>query len=345
MLETPFTKAFGIDCPIAQAPMGGSVTVDLISAVCEAGGLGMQGVSWHEPAAMVAEIAAIRRRTARPFAVNLALQWDQHARLATCIDAGAPVVSLFWGDPTAYFPRLRAAKVKTIVTVGSADEAKRAADLGADAICAQGVEAGGHVWSKVGTMVLLPAVVDAVTPLPVIAAGGIADGRGLAAVLALGGAGAKIGTRFLATPEAYAHDEWKRRIIAARETDTVHTELFDLDWPNAPHRVLRNSTYERWDAAGRPPSGRRPGEGEVVARQPDGTPLLRYSDTGPVAGASGNIEATGLYAGQSAGLVRDLVPVGALITRIVAEAEAALAYAGALRRQGQPIDASDMPRG
>ena len=245
MLRTLFTKAFGVDCPIAQAPMGGSVTADLICAVCEAGGLGMQGVSWHKAAAMVAEIAAIRRRTARPFAVNLALQWDQHTRLAQCIDAGAPVVSLFWGDPTAYFPRLRAAKIKTIVTVGSADEAKRAADLGADTICAQGVEAGGHVWSSVGTMVLLPAVVDAVTPLPVIAAGGIADGRGLAAVLALGGAGAWIGTRFLATPEAYAHDEWKRRIVAARETDTVHTELFDLEWPKAPHRVLRNSTYDR----------------------------------------------------------------------------------------------------
>jgi nitronate monooxygenase len=260
------------------------------------------------------------------------MQWDQHTRLAQCIDAGAPVVSLFWGDPTAYFPKLRAAKVKTIVTVGSTDEAKRAADLGADAICAQGVEAGGHVWSTVGTMVLLPAVVDAVTPLPVIAAGGIADGRGLAAVLVLGGAGAWIGTRFLATPEADAHDEWKRRIVAARETDTVYTELFDLDWPKAPHRVLRNSTYDRWDAAGRPPSGRRPGEGELVARQRDGTALLRYSDTSPKAGASGEIEATCFYAGQSAGLVRDVVPVGVLVRRIVAEAEAALARADAMRR-------------
>ena len=327
MLTTPFTTTFGLDTPIAQAPMGGAVTVDLICAVCEAGGLGMQGVSWHGPDAMVAEIAAIRRRTARPFAVNLVLQWDQHARLAQCIDAGAPVVSLFWGDPTAYFPRLRSAGVKTIVTVGSADEAKRAADLGADAICAQGVEAGGHVWGQVGTMVLLPAVVDAVSPLPVIAAGGIADGRGLAAVLALGGAGAWIGTRFLATPEAAAHDDWKSRIIAARETDTVHTELFDLGWPNAPHRVLRNSTYDLWDAAGRPPSGQRPGESEVVARQLDGAALLRYDDSPASPGAIGEIEATCLYAGQSAGLVHDIVSAGELVRRIGAEAEAALARA------------------
>jgi nitronate monooxygenase len=332
MIDTSFTRAFGVDCPITLAPMGGAVSVDLICAVCEAGGLGMQGVSWHESAAMVGEIAEIRRRTRRPFAVNLVMEWDQHARLAQCIEAGAPVISLSWGDPTAYFPRLRTAKVKTIVTVGSADEAKRAADLGADAICAQGVEAGGHVWSTVTTMVLLPAVVDVVAPLPVIAAGGIADGRGLAAALALGGAGAWIGTRFLATPEADAHEDWKRRIVAARETDTVYTELFDIGWPRAPHRVLRNSTFDRWEATGRPPSGQRPGEGDVPARQPNGTPLPRYSFEPPLPGASGEIEATCLYAGQSAGLVRDIVPAGALVTRIVAEAEAALAAANVLRR-------------
>jgi NAD(P)H-dependent flavin oxidoreductase YrpB (nitropropane dioxygenase family) len=332
MIRTPFTTAFGLEYPIAQAPMGGAVTADLICAVCEAGGLGMQGVSWHEPDALDLEIAEIRRRTARPFAVNLVLEWDQHARLSRCIDAGAPIVSLFWGDPTAYFPKLRSSGVKTIITVGSADEAKRAADLGADAICAQGVEAGGHVWGQVGTMVLLPAVVDAVSPLPVIAAGGIADGRGLAAVLALGGAGAWIGTRFLATPEAQAHDAWKRRILAARETETVHTELFDLGWPRAPLRALRNSTFDLWDAAGRPPSGQRPGENEVVARQLDGAALLRYDDSPARTGATGEIEATCLYAGQSAGLVHDIVPAAELVRRIGAEAEAALARAGALRR-------------
>ena len=103
MIRTAFTTAFDLDYPIAQAPMGGSVTLDLIFAVCEAGGLGMQGVSWHDSDKMVAEIAEIRRRTARLFAVNLVLEWDQHTRLAQCIDAGAPVISLFWGDPTAYF--------------------------------------------------------------------------------------------------------------------------------------------------------------------------------------------------------------------------------------------------
>jgi nitronate monooxygenase len=150
-------------------------------------------------------------------------------------------------------------------------------------------------------------------------------------VLALGGAGAWIGTRFLATPEANAHDEWKRRLVAARETDTVYTEIFELGWPKAPHRVLRNSTYDRWDAAGRPPPGQRPGEDEQVARERDGAALVRYSSTSPKTGASGNIEATCLYAGQSAGLVHDVVPAGVLVRRIVAQAEAALVRADAMR--------------
>jgi nitronate monooxygenase len=334
MLQTDFTRKLGIECPVAQAPMGGSVTVDLIAAVANAGGLGMQGVSWHEPADLVAELKTIRRRTSRPFAANLCLEWDQHERLGLCLDHGAPVISLFWGNPAPYFPQLRSAGVKTIVTVGSAEEAKRAADLGADIICAQGIEAGGHVWSRVGTMVLLPAVADAVKPLPVIAAGGIADGRGLAAALILGGAGVWIGTRFLATPEAGAHPDWKRDIVEARETDTVLTELFDLGWPNAPHRVLQNSTYDSWKAAGSPPTGVRPGEGETVAHESDGSPIPRYSDTPPRPGTTGDIEATCRYAGQSAGLVRDIVPAAVLVKRIVAEAEAALAHAHSAR----PVD-------
>jgi NAD(P)H-dependent flavin oxidoreductase YrpB (nitropropane dioxygenase family) len=259
-----------------------------------------------------------------PFAVNLVLEWDQQERLALALDEGAPVVSLFWGDPAAYLPVIRRAGAKSMVTVGSADEAKRAADLGADVIVAQGVEAGGHVWGNVGTMVLVPAIVDAVAPLPVVAAGGIGDGRGIAAALALGAAGAWMGTRFLATPEARAHDDYKSRLVAARETDTVHTELYDLEWKEAPHRVIRNSTYDAWEAAGEPPPGGRPGEGEAVAWLPDGSALPRYSDDPPPPGTTGNIEATCLYAGQSTALIRDILPAGELVRRLVSETEAAL---------------------
>jgi nitronate monooxygenase len=331
MLQSAFTRLVGVDHPILLAPMGGAVSVRLALAVAQAGAFAMFGASWDEPDKLRATLSSFRAASSAPFAVNLCLEWDQQERLAIALDAGVPVVSLFWGDPAAYLPRIRRAGARSMVTVGSADEARRAADLGADMIVAQGVEAGGHVWGKVGTMVLVPVVVDAVAPLPVIAAGGIADGRGIAAVFALGAAGAWIGTRFLATTEADASDDYKARLVAARETDTVHTELFDLDWPRAPHRVIRNSTYDRWEASGSSPSGQRPGEGEPVVRQADGTVLLRYSDDTSKPGATGDLEAACHYAGQSTGLVHDILPAGDLVLRLVGETEAALAAAAHIR--------------
>ncbi len=326
MIETDFTRLVGVRHPILLAPMGGAVSHALAIAVAKAGAFAMFGASWHTSERLGQQIADFRAATAAPFAINLCLEWDQNERLAIALDNGAPLISLFWGDPTHYLPIIRAAGAKALVTVGSADEAKRAGDLGADAIVAQGVEAGGHVWSKVGTMVLVPAVVDAADGIPVIAAGGIADGRGIAAALALGASGAWIGTRFLATVESDASDDYKERLIKARETDTVYTELFDLDWPRAPHRVIRNSTYDRWIAAGSPASGKRPGEGEPVVRQADGTVLKRYSDDTPKPGATGELEAACHYAGQSAGLVRDVMPAGDLVRRLMAETEAQLSH-------------------
>lgn len=325
MMQTSFTRMMGVDHPILLAPMGGAVSLQLALAVAGAGAFPMFGASWDEPEALRAKLRGFRAAGRSAFAVNLCLQWDQHRRLAIALEEGAPAISLFWGDPAPYLPVVRRSGARSMVTVGSAEEARRAADLGADIVVAQGVEAGGHVWGEVATMVLVPAVADAVAPVPVIAAGGIADGRGIAAALALGAAGAWIGTRFLATAEANVATDYKQRLLAARESDTVHTELFDLGWPRAPHRVIRNSTYRAWDAAGRPPSGRRPGEGEPVAQQADGAALLRYSDDTAGPGARGEIEATCLYAGQSVGLVRDLPPAGELVRRLVAQSEEALA--------------------
>jgi NAD(P)H-dependent flavin oxidoreductase YrpB (nitropropane dioxygenase family) len=173
-------------------------------------------------------------------------------------------------------------------------------------------------------------VVDAVAPRPVLAAGGIADGRGIAAALALGAAGVSIGTRFVASVECGAHPDYKAGIVAARETDTVFSELFDVGWPDAPHRSLRNSTYEAWRAAGCPPPGRRPGEGEAVATHSvTGQPVLRYTDRAPVAELQGNVEAMALYAGQGCGLVDDVRPAGEIVAALVAETEAALARVAA----------------
>jgi nitronate monooxygenase len=140
-------------------------------------------------------------------------------------------------------------------------------------------------------MALAPTVVDRVSETPVIAAGGIADGRGLAAAMALGACGAWIGTRFLASPEAAIHSRYRDLLLAAKETDTEYSVLFDVNWPNAPHRTLRNGTFEEWQRASCSRSGKRPGEGDIVAKKPAGANVLRYENHTPKAGASGDIDA------------------------------------------------------
>ena len=190
------------------------------------------------------------------------------------------------------------------------EEAPRAAYFGADIIVARGVESGGHVWSTVSTMVL---VCDAAPDVPVVGAGGIAVACGVRAALALGAQGEWLGTRFLATVELGAHDDFKKRLLAARATDTVYCTLFDQGWPDAPHRALRNSTVRLWENAGCPATGSRPGEGEVIGSFPNGDPIPRYGVPAPMQGAGGEIEAFALYAGQSVGLIRDLPPVAAVM--------------------------------
>jgi len=152
--------------------------------------------------------------------------------------------------------------------------------------------------------------------VPVVAAGGIADARGVRAALALGAEGVWVGTRFLATHESGAHEEFKKLLVSAAATDTEYTSLFDGGWPHAPHRALRNSTMERWEQAGRPPSGSRPREGEVIGAFPDGRPIKRYDVPAPMQGATGEIEVFALYAGQSVGLVRDIEPVAAVMAEL-----------------------------
>ena len=273
-MKTALCERLGIELPIIQAPMGGAVGPALASAVSNAGGLGML-VPWR------ADIDAVRRQiremralTSRPFGVNLNLEFPQEERLAACLDEGVPVISFFWRDPSSLVPRAKAGGAIVLHTVGSVADARRAVNCGVDIVVAQGWEAGGHVRGTVATMPLVPAVVDAVSPAPVVAAGGIADGRGLAAALALGAAGAWIGTRFLASHEAIIHARYRERLLQASENDTVYLEnLFDVRWRNAPHRTLRNQTVDAWEAAGRPPQRQAPWRGRgdryLAIQRPD----------------------------------------------------------------------------
>lgn len=184
-------------------------------------------------------------------AANLNQEFPQEERLAACLDGGVSVISFFWRDPSALAARAKAGGATVLHTVGSAADAKRAVNCGVDIVVAQGWEAGGHVRGTVATMPLVPAVADAVAPVPVVGAGGIANGRGLAAALALGAGVAWIGTRFLVSLEAAVHPRYREWLLRANENDTVFLEnLFDRRWPDAPHRTLRNPTVEAWEAAG-----------------------------------------------------------------------------------------------
>jgi NAD(P)H-dependent flavin oxidoreductase YrpB (nitropropane dioxygenase family) len=311
MNESSLCTMLGIERPIVQAPM--AAIPPLAAAVSNAGALGMLALTWSADAGVVVrETAAL---TSRPFGGNFVLTEDQHRRLDQALAAGLRVVSLMWGDPHGYVEPVHAAGGLVMHTVGSAEEARRAVASGVDVIVAQGWEAGGHVWGTVATLPLVPAVVDAVTPVPVIAAGGIGDARGVAAVFALGAQAAWLGTRFLLAREMPIHEEYRTRLMAAAETDAQwYPDLYDVGWPDSPHRALRNSTGNAWDAAGRPPLGHRPGEGEVIARFASGESIVRYEPAPPMLGTTGDIEALSMWAGQSVALARQPQSAADIVT-------------------------------
>ena len=299
--------------PVMQAPVGPAATPELAAAVSEAGGLGSLGASWTEPALLREQIGAIRRRTDRPFAVNLVLDFDQEARLELVCEEGVPIVSFSWGVDARLVERAHAAGCVVIAQAGSLAEARAAVAAGADALIAQGVEAGGHVQ---GETPLLELVAGLRGRVPVIAAGGVADADGLRRALAAGAAGVAMGTRFLATPEADIHPGYAEQLVAAEPEDTVLTYLFDGGWPGAAHRVLRNSTFRDWEAAGSPEPGARPNEGEVVA-ETDGVPIARYAADEPRRSTTGEIEAMCLYAGRGVGGITSVEPAAEIVARMV----------------------------
>jgi nitronate monooxygenase len=314
-MPTHVCELLEIEQPIVQAPMGAAANARLASTVSNAGALGTVALTWvRDVGGVVSDTAEL---TDRPFGGNFVLEWDMHRRVEEALEAGLRIVSLTWGDPTPYVDQVHEAGALLMHTVASADEARRAVHAGVDVIVAQGWEAGGHVLGTVATLPLVPAVADAVAPVPVIAAGGISDARGVKAVLALGAQAAWVGTRFLLAEEARVHPDYRRRLIGACETDADwYANLYDVGWPNAPHRALRNSTAEAWQKAGRPQPGARPGEGEAVAHDASGQPLVRYSSETALEGATGDVEALSLWAGQGVALVKGVQPAAEIVAEL-----------------------------
>jgi NAD(P)H-dependent flavin oxidoreductase YrpB (nitropropane dioxygenase family) len=325
MWKTRFCERFGVELPIMLAGMGAVALADLAAAVSEAGGMGTVALVGFTPEGIHNEIAAARRLTRKPLACNLLIPFLQPGVAEAVAAAPVDAVTLFWGAPAEHVARFKDAGKKVIWQCGSAEEAAAAKDAGADMIIAQGVEAGGHVRGLVSTMALVGQVRDAIgEDLPMLAAGGLADGRALAAVLALGADGAVFGTRLLASRESAAHPSYKQRVVDARAEDTVHTKLYDMGWPDAAHRVLRTAVYEEWERAGRPESGKRPGEGKPVGTLKHAgmamPPLVKYTVMPPAEYLEGEVDEFAFYAGMSCALVKDIAPAGEIVRRIAAEA-------------------------
>ncbi|CAN5575657.1 enoyl-[acyl-carrier-protein] reductase FabK [soil metagenome] len=335
-LETPLTELLSIETPIIQAPIGGATTPELVATVSNAGALGMLSLTWRSPEEARELIRQTRLLTSKPFGINLVLEWDPSDRLAIAIEEQVALISFFWGDPGPWIADCHAADILVSHSVGSPQEAVRSVEQGVDFIVAQGVEAGGHVWGEVGTMALVPAVADAIPGTPVVAAGGIADGRGFAAALALGAAGIWMGTRFLLAREAPIHTEYRSRLERSSVTDTVLTDIFDDGWPNAPLRTLRNPTYEAWVAAGRPSPDLRTDSEDVIAIRSDGSDILRYQGDFPTEDVTGDLASMVQYAGQSVGLIDRSACASEIVETVTAQAVEVMVRLGADHRSILP---------
>src|SRR6266508_3086068 len=295
--------------------MAGATSVPLVAAVSNAGGLGTLGIARTPAEQIPKDIGAIGDAAKGPFGVNFLLFVAREPAIDAALNARPPVFSAAWARPDqdlrALFGRAHEAGSQVMYMVGTVPEALRAKAAGADVIVAQGTEGGGHVgW--MASMAVLPMIVDAVGSTPVLAAGGIADGRGLAAALALGAQGVLLGTRFLATKESPLHPNFKQAILDSDGHDTVLTEIPDIAratvWPGAMSRIRRNALVERW--AGR--------EWELRARQPEAAAALEQ------ARQTGDADNAPSFMGQDDGLIHDLPTAGDLVERIVDEAEALL---------------------
>ena len=338
-LRTPLCDLLEIEHPILSVGFAASAVPELAAAVSKAGGLGVLGLGFPVEE-IQRRVSRTRELTNRPFGGNIIIatfasphDTDEvrdlrRRQIAKVIELRVPVLVLFWGDPAPFVEPAHRAGVKVLIQVGTVQEAAAAAKAGVDAVIMQGSEAGGHVKATQSLWETLPAAVAVTQPTAVIASGGIGDGRGIARALAMGAQGVSLGTRFVASEEAWIHPHYKRRVAEASAADTFYSpDLYDVGWKDAPHRTLKNKTYAQWDAAGRPPSGQRPGEGEVIGtlHMPwADIPWRRYAVGMPTASFDGDPEDAPMWAGTSVDAVKNVKPAGEIVRELVRDAEAAL---------------------
>ncbi len=330
-LRTKLCDVLGIRYPICQAGMAFVARSGLAASVSEAGGLGVLAAAHSTPAELRAEIRRVRERTDKPFGVDILFATvgaagDEVERFTDAVKGAidvvleerVPVLVAGLGNPGPVTAEAHRLGMKVMALCGNVKQARDHAQNGVDVVIAQGHEAGGHT-GRIGGLVLVPAVVDAIAPLPVIAAGGIADGRGLVAALALGADGIWMGTRFITTSEAHGHESYKRKIVAIDEEGTVVTRASS----GKPCRLIRNAFTRQWDA-----------------RTAEIKPFpVQYERVGRPASIQaredGDVENGAAAAGQSSALIHEIRPVHDLISGMVAEAEKVLDRMAKLRDAGR----------
>jgi enoyl-[acyl-carrier protein] reductase II len=320
VIRTRFCELFGIDVPVVQAPIWPAASPELVAAVGEAGAIGSLAALFGSADDVRAEIDRVRELTRRPFIVNHVVPQLDDAAFAATLEAGPAGVSFALGDPGDLVRRAHDAGTKVLQQVHTVTQARAAADLGVDAVVAQGSEAGGQgMVTAPGTLTLVPQVVDAVDPIPVLAAGGVADGRGLAAVIAAGADGANVGTRFLASDEAAAHADWKRAIADAESESAVRLEqwadLFPTEAEGAYAVVPRSLRTEFVDRMRADPDGARERADELRAQVIEAVTTRAPHDLVP-------------FTGQTAGMIRETLPAAEIVRRMASEAEEAATRLG-----------------
>jgi nitronate monooxygenase/enoyl-[acyl-carrier protein] reductase II len=320
MLKTPLCDLFGVDEPIILAPMGSCTSAELAAAVSNQGGLGGIGTLFRTTAAIKRDIEAVKGLTNRHYAINHIPQMLDAEAFRWTLEARPRVISFALGDPGDLIKQVHDVGSLVMLQVTTVAQAVAAAERGVDAIIAQGGEAGGY-GGVVSTMALVPQVVDAVAPIPVVAAGGIYDGRGIAAALMLGAAGVNLGTRFITSDEAPVSDEWKQAIARAKSEDAIKADVLNDIVPlpgtagfGTVLRSLRTPFLVEWNATR-----------EEARRERD-----RLREHVVSTHQAGRQHATLLTAGQTAGGIKEILPVAEIMRRLIVETEAALAGAPAL---------------
>jgi enoyl-[acyl-carrier protein] reductase II len=328
VLRTRLTEQYGVDLPFVNAGMAFVATSRLASAVARAGGLGTIGCAAMTPDYLRQEVRQIRTATNRAFGVDIIPRFSPPEHIDVLAQEKVPLVIFFWDDvPGDWISKLRSSGTKIWMQIGSVEEAQRAMAQGVDGLVVQGLAAGGHNRSSAELMSLMPAVRDLDSEMLLIGAGGIADGRAVAAALALGADGVWVGTRLLASVECTAHPEYKRRVLAAKVSDTVRNNVFGPEFPDATVRGLRNRVVAEWEGRDYPApyKDKAPeslpiiGEADIYGQK---MPMTKFCGFPATEDASGDFEEMSLLAGESVGQTKELLGAEQIVTSMMTDAAA-----------------------